>query len=153
MNQTDSQHDKSDSGNPPSPAGDEILLVYDKECPACNNFIRIVRIRESVGQLKLVNAREDTEVMREITAAGLDIDEGMVLKMGDTLHHGSDAMNVLALISSRSGVFNRINYWLFKSSRVSGVLYPVLAAGRGLLLKLLRRSRINNLEREGRDRF
>ena len=98
---------------------DEILLVYDKQCPACDNYCQVVRIRESVGNLRVVNARDDSAIMQEITAAGLDIDDGMVLKMGEQLYYGSDAINALALISSRSGFFNRVNFWLFKSRRVS----------------------------------
>ena len=132
---------------------DEILLVYDKECPACNNYCQVVRIRESVGDLKIVNARDDSEVMREITGQGHDIDEGMVLKMGGQLYYGSDAIHALALISSRSGLFNRFNFWMFKSKRVSRVLYPLLAGCRGLLLKLLRKSKINNLMKQGNDSF
>ena len=130
-----------------------LLLVYDKECPACNNFCKMVRIRESVGELILVDAREDTPIMREITASGLDIDQGMVLKMENTIYYGSDAIHALALISSRSGFFNRLNYWVFKSRRLSGVLYPVLRFGRSILLKLMRKTRINNLELPGNDRF
>ncbi len=130
-----------------------LLLVYDKECPACNNYCQMVRIRESVGQLQLVDARDDTPIMQEITAAGLDIDNGMVLKMGEQLYYGSDAIHALSLISSRSGVFNRLNYWMFKSKKVSRVLYPVMVAGRAVLLKLLRKTRINNLNVQGNDRF
>lgn len=131
----------------------ELLLVYDGQCPACDNYVAMVRLRESVGELVLVDAREDSLVMREITAAGLDIDEGMVLKTGDQLHYGADAIHALALMSSRSGFFNRLNYWVFRSPRVSRVLYPMLKAGRGVLLKLLRKTRINNLDIQGRDRF
>jgi len=112
-----------------------------------------MRVRESVGRFEIVDAREDTPVMREITEAGLDVDEGMVLKMGDTLYYGSDAIHALALISSRSGIINKLNYWVFRSRRLSGVLYPVLRACRGVLLKMLRKTRINNLDVEGRDRF
>jgi len=131
----------------------ELLLVYDKECPACNNYCQMVRIRESVGHLQLVDAREDTPIMQEITAAGLDIDNGMVLKMGDQLYYGSDAIHALSLISSRSGMFNRLNYWVFKSKKLSAIFYPMLAAGRVVLLKLLRKTRINNLDISGNDRF
>ena len=130
-----------------------IMLVYDKECPACHNFSIMVRIKESIGRLELVDAREDTPIMQEITQAGLDIDNGMVLKMGDQLYYGSDAIHALSLISSRSGVFNRLNYWVFKSKRVSHVLYPVLKAGRAVLLKIMRKSKINNLAVDGNDRF
>ena len=61
----------------------DILLVYDGDCPACNYYSKLARIRKSVGQLILVDAREGGPVMDEITAAGLDIDQGMVLKVGD----------------------------------------------------------------------
>lgn len=133
--------------------GNEILLVYDKECPACNNYCQMVRIRQSAGELKLVNAREPSEIMDEITAAGLDIDQGMVLKMGDVIYYASDAIHALALIGSQSSIFNRINYWIFRSRTLSRILYPVLRFFRNLLLKILRKTKINNLDINGNDRF
>ncbi|MEJ2452170.1 MAG: DCC1-like thiol-disulfide oxidoreductase family protein [Gammaproteobacteria bacterium] len=131
----------------------QILLVYDKQCPACHFYCQLVRIRDSVGDLKLVDARAPSEVMDEITAAGLDIDQGMVLKLGDALYYGADAIHMLSLIGSRSGVFNRVNYWLFRSKAISGVVYPILRFFRNLLLKLLGKTKINNLKVEGNDRF
>lgn len=113
----------------------------------------MVRIKESVGRLELVDAREDSPIMQEITAAGLDIDDGMVLKTGDQLYYGSDAIHALSLISSRSGLFNRLNYWMFKSRRASHVLYPMLRFGRAILLKLMRKTKINNLGIADNDRF
>ena len=130
-----------------------ILLVYDKDCPACNAYSQLVRIRQSVGELQLVNAREDSAVLRELTAQGLDIDQGMVLKMGDKLYYGSDAIYMLSLLSSRSGLFNRLNYHLFKSRRVAKVLYPLLRGCRNVLLKLMRKRKINNLGLPDNDRF
>jgi predicted DCC family thiol-disulfide oxidoreductase YuxK len=132
---------------------EEILLVYDKECPACDNYCQVVRIRESVGELKIVNARESSEVMNEITSMGMDIDQGMVLKMGGQFYYGADAIHALALISSQSGVLNRLNYWIFKSKGISHVLYPVLKFFRNLLLKTLGRTKINNLHADGNDKF
>ncbi len=131
----------------------EILLVYDKECPACNAYCQIIRIRETVGDLKIIDAREKSEVLDEITARGLDIDQGMVLKMEGQLYYGSDAMHALALISNRSGLLNRINYWIFKSKSVSSWLYPVLRLFRNLLLKMLRKTKINNLGAPDNERF
>ena len=98
---------------------EEILLVYDKECPACNNYCQVIRIREDIGDLKIVDARVHSEVLDEITEMGLDIDQGMVLKMGGQIYYGSDAIHTLALISSRSDIFNRVNYWIFKSKSLS----------------------------------
>ena len=132
---------------------EELLLVYDRECPACNAYCQVVRIRESVGELRIVDARENSEVMNEITSQGLDIDQGMVLKMGNQLYYGSDAVHTLALMGSRSGIFNRINYWIFKSKTTSSILYPVLRFFRNFLLKILGKTKINNLEIDGNDKF
>lgn len=131
----------------------DILLVYDKQCPACDYYCNLARIRDSVGRLVLVDARDGGTIMQEITAAGLDIDQGMVLKVGDTLYYGSDAIHALSLMGTRAGVFNRITYWCFRSKAVSRVLYPVLRSGRNLLLKYLRITKINNLGKPGNDRF
>ena len=91
--------------------------------------------------------------MDEITAAGLDIDQGMVLKIGDKLYYGADAIHTLSLMSTRSGVFNRLTSFFFRSERLSAVIYPVLRSGRNLLLKILRRSKVNNLNAADNDRF
>lgn len=132
---------------------EEILLVYDKECPACNNYCQIVRIREDVGDLKIINARDNSAVRNEITKMGFDIDQGMVLKMNGQIYYGSDAIHALALISSKSGVFNRLNFWIFKSKPRAYYLYPILRSCRNLLLKILRKTKINNLQINGNNKF
>jgi len=132
---------------------EDILLVYDKECPACNNYCQVVQIRKTVGNLKIINARDDSDVMKEITSEGLDIDQGMILKMGAQLYYGVDAIHALALISSRSGFFNRLNYWLFKSKNISKILYPTLRFFRNFLLKILGKTKINNLGIEKNAKF
>jgi len=134
-------------------AENTLLLIYDKECPACENYCQYIRIRKNIGELKLVNAREDNDVMDKITAQGLDIDQGMVLKVGEQLYYGADAIHTLALMSSRSGFFNRFNYLLFKSKTLSRLLYPVLRLFRNLLLKLLNKTKINNLDIDGNNKF
>lgn len=131
----------------------EILLIYDKECPVCDAYCRMIRIRKDFGTLKLVNAREPGKAMDEINALGLDIDQGMVLQMDEQTYYGSDAIHTLALISSRSGFFNRITYQIFRSKHLSSLFYPVLRALRNLLLKLLGRSKINNLGLENNGQF
>ncbi len=131
----------------------EILLVYDKECPVCSAYCRMAHIRSSVGELRLINARDAGAVMDEITLKGLDIDQGMVLKIENNLYYGSDAIHALSLMSSRSGIFNRINYWIFRSRPLSRFLYPVLRYCRNSLLMLLRKTKINNLEIENNERF
>ena len=134
-------------------AREPIFLVYDKQCPACDFYCNLVRVRADVGELKLVDARDKGPVMDEITALGLDIDQGMVLKVGPQLFYGSDAIHALSLMSTRTGFFNRFAYWTFRSRGAARVLYPILKTLRNILLKVLGKTKINNLRVAGNDRF
>lgn len=131
----------------------EILVVYDKQCPACDYYCNMVRIRESVGRIVLIDARDAGPIMEEITSKGFDIDQGMVVKVGDQLYYGSDAIHALSLMGTNKGLFNRLAYLSFRSRAVSKILYPVLKACRNLLLKVLGKTKINNLGVDGNDRF
>jgi len=131
----------------------EVVVVYDKQCPACDYYCNMVRIRESVGRIVLVDARDGGPIMEEITAKGFDIDQGMVVKVGGQIYYGPDAIHALSLMGTNKGLFNRLAYWSFRSRAVSRILYPVLKACRNLLLKILGKSKINNLGVDGNDRF
>ena len=131
----------------------EVELVYDRQCPICDYYCQRIDVDESAGKLVRIDAREDTQIMREITEIGLDIDEGMVLKVDNTMFYGSDAIHQLALLSSRKGFVNRFAYFVFRSPELARRLCPLQAMCRNLLLKVLRRTRINNLDIEHNDRF
>lgn len=131
----------------------EILLVYDKECPICDYYCLKVRIEESVGRLVLVDAREPSDVMDEVTAQGLDIDQGMVLKLNNQLYYGPDAIHMLAKIAGKSGVFNRLNVLFYGSKAGAKVFYPISRFFRNLLLKALGKTKINNLNYKGNEKF
>jgi len=123
----------------------DIKLIYDRECPACHLYCTMVRVRESVGELALIDARTNSQELDAITARGWDIDNGMVLIIGENFFYGADAIHALALISTPSGVFNRLAATVFSSPSIAARLYPVLRRARNVLLRLLGRRRINNL--------
>ena len=117
-----------------------LVLVYDGECPVCSAYVRYVRIKESVGRVILVNARDGGPWVDQVVQAGLNLDDGMVLIYGGRLYHGADCVHMLALLSSKSGFFNRVNAAAFKYPGFARFLYPILRAGRNLLLRLLGRT-------------
>lgn len=121
----------------------QVWLIYDGECPFCSSYVRYVRLQESIGTLTLIDARQGGDLVNSILETGLDLNEGMVLKYQDRLYHGADCINMLALMSTRSGLFNKLNALIFRSRLVSRLLYPVLRAGRNLTLKILRRRRLD----------
>ena len=123
-----------------------VWLVYDDECPVCWTYCRYARIRETVGALRLVDARQPGPLIDEITTAGLDIDQGMVLKFKDVVYYGADALHMLSLLSTRSGVFNRLSFLLFGTRVGALLLYPAGKALRNVLLKVLGIGFIKNLD-------
>ncbi|MEO0361365.1 MAG: DCC1-like thiol-disulfide oxidoreductase family protein, partial [Pseudomonadota bacterium] len=108
-----------------SGAAREPWLLYDGECPFCSAYVRMVRLRESVGAVRLVDAREGGPELEEVRAADLAIDDGMALKLDGRLYHGDDCIHRLALLTTESGAFNRLNAWVFRSPTRSRALYPV----------------------------
>lgn len=122
-----------------------LRLVYDGECPMCRRYVRWQRIRQEVGKLELIDARQASEARRELTAMGLDLDEGFALQIGERWYHGSDALHRLTLLGTRSGMFNRSMYRLFASQKRTERLYPMLRRCRNGLLRMLGKPRIDNL--------
>ena len=115
-------------------------MVYDGDCPLCDAYVSRMRLQEAAGRLRMVDAREEPELVDRLQRQGYRLDEGLLLRIGSQYFHGATAMNVLALMSSRSGWFNRLNYRVFRSRRMANMLYPALVAGRRALLWLLGRT-------------
>ncbi|NNJ75662.1 MAG: DUF393 domain-containing protein [Anderseniella sp.] len=126
-----------------------ITLVYDGDCPVCRNYTQHLSIKQAAGTFELLNARDNPPIMQEINALNLDMDEGFVLKIGDRFYHGADAIHTLALLSTGTGVFNKMNFLIFRSKTLSRFLYPILKTGRAMLLALLGNSKVNNLGNRG----
>lgn len=120
----------------------EAWLFYDGECPFCSTYVRLLRIKEAVGTIHLVDARSGGALVEEVIGAGFDLDEGMALKIGSRIYHGDDCIHALALMSSGSGLFNKINAAIFRSPWRARVIYPLLRACRNATLSLLARRKI-----------
>lgn len=115
-------------------------LIYDGECPFCSRYARLTRLRETVGGLRLINARERSPEVQAAIQAGYQLDRGMLLSLDGDLHYGADCLHTLALLSSRSTLFNRLSYAFFRNARLARLGYPVLRAGRNAALRLLGRA-------------
>lgn len=123
---------------------EELTVVYDGECPFCSNYVRLYRLRQLVGKVRLVDARGDDPALARVREARLDLDEGMAVIWQGKLYHGAAALHVLALLGSEDGAFNRVNRWLFSRPRLGRALYPWMVRGRALTLRLLGRRLIGD---------
>ncbi|WP_428116222.1 DCC1-like thiol-disulfide oxidoreductase family protein [Candidatus Poriferisodalis sp.] len=113
-----------------------VWLVYDGECPMCNNYAQYLRLKQSVEEFVLVDARQGGPIVDEVRQLPHDLNDGMVVRIGSRYFVGHEALHVLALLSEDRGAFNKFNRLAFSSPLVSRVTYPMLKFGRWVLLKL-----------------
>ncbi len=124
-----------------------VWFVYDGECPICNIGAKAWRVKEELGEIHLLNAREkiDHKIIQEINARGYDLDEGMVIYDGYRFYHGEDALVFMTKIGKPKGWLNRINKCLFWSKPIANIIYPWMRGARNLTLKLKKIEPIDNL--------
>lgn len=116
-----------------------IEIVYDGDCPFCQDFTRMVALRRA-GEVALIDARgSDPRV--GVIGAGLDLDRGMVVRHHGRILHGAEAMALLLALSQPRGIWG-LARWVFASPRRARLAYPMLRAGRGLALRALGRGPI-----------
>lgn len=119
-----------------------LSIIYDGECPFCQNYVELYTIRSTVSDVRLVDARAHIELVDQLLRKGMNLNDGMVVIWEDRYYYADDAMHLLTILSSSSGVFGTINSLLFSKPRVAAFSYPVLVVLRKLLLFILRRKPI-----------
>lgn len=117
---------------------EQIKILYDGECPVCSNYMQMLRLKENY-EPTLINIRDGGHDVDRAQEAGLNLNDGMVLIKGEHLYYGDDCIHRLALMSTPSTLFNKVNAMIFRHPRLSRVIYPLLVLGRKLLLTLLGR--------------
>lgn len=126
----------------------DVWFVYDGECPICSATSNAIRIKKNVGDLHLLNARENEEhpIIKEINIKGFDLDRKMVVKFQETFFHGADALHIIALLGTNSDWLNCLNSYIFRSKILCFICYPFFRSARNLALKLKGASQIRNLD-------
>lgn len=125
----------------------EVWFVYDGECPLCTNAALAISIKNELGTLNLLNAREASghPLLHTINKQGYDLDAGMVIYDGNRFYHGKDALSFMARFGRNHGLLNLINKALFWSDSIASLMYPWLRGTRNLLLKNKKITQIDNL--------
>lgn len=100
------------------------------------------RIRETAGEVVLVNIRSLPDLVQEFRAKGLEINDGMIAVWGGKYYFGADSVALMSMLSSEQGVFAWMNRQLFGSPKTAARVYPWLVKGRKVALKLMRRKLI-----------
>ena len=120
------------------PSAPTIAVIYDGACPFCSSYITLIGLRK-LTDVDLIDARSDHPLLKSIEIRELDLNAGMVVKIGRSVHHGADAMNVLSMLSANRGLLGQLTLRVFASPTRSRFIYPLLRAGRNLSLRVLGR--------------
>jgi predicted DCC family thiol-disulfide oxidoreductase YuxK len=129
------------------PVHDGITIIYDGHCPFCSSYVSMTRLRAMAGRVELVDARSNDPRVSEALSAGLELDRGMVVIWQDRTYFGRDAVHLLAVLSGPSGISKQVQCALFGTPRRAARIYPVLARGRRLFLRLSGRRSIGEMRK------
>ena len=100
-------------------------IVYDGGCPVCR-----VAVRSLPEDIKRVDARDNSALVKDLQDKGYNLDKGIVLQDGaGNVHFGPQALQELA--AQRGGLFS-----FFANYKVANSLYDVLKTMRSALIKM-----------------
>jgi predicted DCC family thiol-disulfide oxidoreductase YuxK len=131
-------------------ASSDAFLIYDGDCPFCRNYTSYVKATQALPGLRLISARDGGDEVEEAKRRGFDLDQQMILVLGDRWFAGESAMAELARRAERFKVANRLWGGLMARPRLGRFLYNRLVQGRLLTLRLLGKKKIFPGETERR---
>ena len=121
----------------------EVTIVYDGECPFCTNYVEFIKIKNNMGEVLLINARNDLALVEKLNIEGIKLDEGMAVMYKTNWYHGYMAMYILATLSKDITSLQKLHNMVFAYKGLASILYPILRIGRNITLFLLGREKID----------
>ncbi len=119
-------------------------LLYDKDCPFCRNYMKYQEMKENFSDIKILNARDNMELVKELKMLNYNIDDGMILKIDDKIYFGDEVINFLAKNGKNKNFVSSLTNILFKSYLISKILYPIFKYFRFLYFKIFLKKFIND---------
>jgi len=115
--------------------GGRLRVIYDGACPFCDDYVRYQRLQGTGFDVELVDARARRDVLAEHAIDPRDLEDGMVVVLGERLYRGADAMHLLSTLTEAPGKWwVRLVALVARSPRAARLTYPLLKVGRRLAL-------------------
>lgn len=113
------------------------IVIYDGECPFCRNYVSLMNLRNATGDVTLLDARENSDVVLSLANEGFDINEGMAVVHGGHVYFGEDAVVFISSVTETNTVVGKLVARLLGGKWRASILYPILKIGRRLTLMIL----------------
>lgn len=111
-------------------ASNTLYLIYDHECPLCRHSAQALRIKKTIGNLVIINAREAHPMIVGAYERGLDPDKGIIVIYQEQYFFGTDAVQLLSALSSHPCLLTKLLH--FRSTATS--LYTIVKGIRRIVL-------------------
>ena len=114
-----------------------IKIYYDKECPFCNKYTKIININKK-HNLNILNARENKEEIENLRKKNFDINNGIIVQVEDfILYQGVEAIKFLDRLEENKNLFKRFYSFIINRDIFKKFLYPIIKYIRVLILKIV----------------
>lgn len=121
----------------------KITIIYDGGCPFCSDFVALSNLRTQGYEVNLLNARDSHNKKVQELSIIYDLDDGMLVLIGDDVLFGADAAHFLSQSSGgktiRGGVYKK----LLSNQATLPIVYKVMVFLRKTFFKLTGRALIN----------
>lgn len=118
------------------------VVIYDGQCPFCDAYIKMLRLRESVGDVTIIDARDEPDLVQECERRGYPLNDGMLVLLAGRAYFGADAVALLSQLTTASGIVNRAVAAVLKNKALASVCYPIMRGGRAMTLSMMGRQRL-----------
>jgi predicted DCC family thiol-disulfide oxidoreductase YuxK len=110
-------------------------FIYDGECPFCNHFAELLEIKSEMNNIKILDGRKNSTLIKSLLEKGYDLDKGAILLKDEEIFHGANAINTICKqINNPSSSLLLLLSKIFKSNKRTKVLFPFLVRARRLAL-------------------
>jgi predicted DCC family thiol-disulfide oxidoreductase YuxK len=114
-----------------------LVIVYDGKCPFCNNYVRLMALKEVAGSVELIDARSAHPLVLRLESLGYVFDDGMAALYGGKIYYGPDAVILISTMARGDRRTAKVLAWLLASPTRAKFLYPIMKFGRRITLWLL----------------
>ena len=113
----------------------EFTFIYDGECPFCNHFAGLIELKSKINNIRIIDGRENIDLIKNLLDKGFDIDKGAVLLKDNEILHGVDAINTICKqVENPSDSLLKLLTKIFKSKKRTTLIFPLLLRARRFAL-------------------
>ena len=97
---------------------DELVFIYDGECPFCNHFAELLELKSKIENITIRDGRKNKKLINSLFDKGYDLDKGAILLKNDNIYHGAEAIKTICQqINNPSGNLLKLLSKIFKSNK------------------------------------